>query len=229
MGPGPMPSIFVSYRRRDAPDAAARIYERLAERFGEGNVFKDLDSMAPGEPFADRIERTIASCDAVLVVIGDDWTEEMRRRHREPDWVRWEIGTAFDHGVRVIPLYVEEGRPPSKRDLPDDIEELADRNGVELVANVWDLQVQQLGDSLASPPPPPRAPRVPGPVPVTRSRGWYARRGRAYWPRSSASPATSTWRRTLSRTRWYGRWNAGHATACRRIRVPGLSRSPRGG
>ena len=43
-----MASIFISYRRSDAPGHAGWLYERLAERFGEANVFKDLDSMEPG-------------------------------------------------------------------------------------------------------------------------------------------------------------------------------------
>src|SRR5215213_2824163 len=81
LGPA-MSSIFVSYRRSDAPAHAGRIYDRLVDRFGKDNVYKDLDSTAPGADFAEVIEETIATCDAVLAVVGRDWVSATRRWRR---------------------------------------------------------------------------------------------------------------------------------------------------
>ena len=43
-----MATIFISYRRSDTAGHAGRLYNQLVQRFGEANVFKDLDSMKPG-------------------------------------------------------------------------------------------------------------------------------------------------------------------------------------
>ena len=51
-----MSSIFLSYRRQDAPGHAGRIYDRLVERFGKDNVYMDLDSTAPGADFGEVID-----------------------------------------------------------------------------------------------------------------------------------------------------------------------------
>jgi hypothetical protein len=92
-----MPSIFVSYRRTDAPGHAGRLYDRLVDRFGHASVFKDLDSMEPGADFVEVIEETVARCDALLAVIGRDWLatrESSERRLDDPeDWVRLEIAS----------------------------------------------------------------------------------------------------------------------------------------
>src|SRR5512133_1783184 len=54
-----LPRIFVCYRRTDAPAHAGRIYDRLVERFGADNVYRDLDSTTPGADFAEVINETI--------------------------------------------------------------------------------------------------------------------------------------------------------------------------
>lgn len=40
--------VFLSYRREDTRHVAGRLYERLTERFGQANVFMDVDSIEPG-------------------------------------------------------------------------------------------------------------------------------------------------------------------------------------
>ena len=46
--------------------------ERLSQAFGEDHVFVDIQDIAPGENFVQRINRTLTTVDTVLVVIGDD-------------------------------------------------------------------------------------------------------------------------------------------------------------
>jgi TIR domain len=121
-----MPSIFVSYRRSDAPGHAGRLYDRLVDRFGEGSVFKDLDSMEPGADFVEVIEDTVARCDALLAVIGRDWLEVNQgggRRLDDPqDWVRLEIADALKRKIRVVPVLVAGASMPSAADLPEDLQ-----------------------------------------------------------------------------------------------------------
>ena len=47
--------IFISYRRDDSAYPAGWLYDRLAERFGEDQIFKDIDSIDLGDDFAEEI------------------------------------------------------------------------------------------------------------------------------------------------------------------------------
>jgi hypothetical protein len=58
-----MASIFISYRRGDSTPYARLLSEHLTKHFGgQHRVFMDLDTLRPGDKFAEAIERTIASC-----------------------------------------------------------------------------------------------------------------------------------------------------------------------
>ena len=47
--------IFISYRREDAAYPAGWLFDRLAERFGAEQIFKDVDSIDLGDDFAEVI------------------------------------------------------------------------------------------------------------------------------------------------------------------------------
>lgn len=148
-----MTAIFVSYRRSDAPGHAGRLHDRLAERLGKANVFKDLGSLEPAADFVEVIERTIARCDALVAVIGRQWlqaTPGPGRRLDDPvDWVRLEITNALEHDIRVVPVLVHGAAMPSAADLPEDMRALARRQTVQLSETAWAAQVNQLIDVLA--------------------------------------------------------------------------------
>jgi hypothetical protein len=40
--------VFVSYRRQESSHLAGRLYDRLADRFGEDRVFIDVNTIEPG-------------------------------------------------------------------------------------------------------------------------------------------------------------------------------------
>ena len=65
-----MPGIFISYRREDSFAYAGRIYDRLSAHFGKERVFMDVDNIEPGFDFVEVVTSTVASCDALVVVIG---------------------------------------------------------------------------------------------------------------------------------------------------------------
>jgi hypothetical protein len=141
-------AVFVSYRRTDAPGHAGRLYDRLADRYGEQNVFKDLDSLEPGADFAEVIQTTISRCDVLIAVIGPQWLDAeeggVRRLDDPLDWVRLEIANALDRRIRVIPVLVNGASMPSEADLPDALRPLARRYAIELNEIVWRSQVAQL-------------------------------------------------------------------------------------
>src|SRR5690349_18678150 len=88
--------IFISYRRTDSAYPAGWLFDRLAEHFGRTQVFKDVDSLQPGDDFVEVITAAVVSCAALVAVIGERWLsaadEHGRRRLNDPDdFVRVEI------------------------------------------------------------------------------------------------------------------------------------------
>jgi len=125
--------IFVSYRRQESSHLAGRLYDRLTDRFGEGQVFIDVETIEPGVDFAEAISRAVATCQVLLAVIGPGWLtatdERGRRRLDDPeDIVRLEIEAALVRDVRVIPILVEGAVMPGREDLPESLAGLARRN-----------------------------------------------------------------------------------------------------
>jgi hypothetical protein len=45
--------VFISYRRQESSGLAGRLYDRLAARFGDDQVFMDVDTIALGVDFAE--------------------------------------------------------------------------------------------------------------------------------------------------------------------------------
>ncbi len=122
-----MPRIFISYRRSDSITVTGRIYDRLVAEFGRDSVFKDVDSIPYGDDFRRVLEREVASCDVVLVIMGTGWANaadsEGKRRLNDPnDFVRIEVETGLRlPNVVVIPVLVQGARMPVPADLPDGI------------------------------------------------------------------------------------------------------------
>ena len=107
-----MTGIFISYRRRGSQGFAGRLADDLIDRFGEGQVFRDVE-IRPGEYFAEAIETAIASCSALLVMLGPHWLEHRNekgepRLHEPGDWVRLEIEAALTRNTWVVTILVGE-------------------------------------------------------------------------------------------------------------------------
>jgi TIR domain len=129
--------VFVSYRRDDAAYPAGWLVDRLVGRFGVDRVFRDVDSIQPGDDFVEDIMTAVGSCAVLLAVIGVRWLavtgEDGRRRIDDPeDFVRLEIEAALARNVRVIPVLVDGARMPSAADLPASLQGLARRQALEL-------------------------------------------------------------------------------------------------
>lgn len=130
-------SIFISYRREEAAYSAGWLFDRLVEHFGNGRVFKDVDSIELGDDFIEVISAAVGDCDVLLALIGNRWLtitgEDGRRRLDDPeDFIRLEIEAALTRNVRVIPVLVEEARAPRAAELPPSLAKLARRQALEL-------------------------------------------------------------------------------------------------
>ena len=144
---------FFSYRRQDSASSCGRIYDRLAAHFGAANVFRDIDSLAPGDRFAEKIREYISQCDAVIVLIGNRWLSIAdaagRRRLDDPeDFVRMEIVEAAAQGKFIVPALHDGAPMPSPKDLPPALAFLAQRNAIELTDKHFGSDMKQLVDAL---------------------------------------------------------------------------------
>lgn len=149
-----MGGIFISYRRDDSGPYAGRLRDTLTHHFGAEQVFRDIDSVDPGERFPRLIEQEVGSCDALLALIGPEWlaiTDAAgRRRLDDPDdFVRLEIATALGRSdVLVIPVLVDATSMPAAADLPKPLAALVECNAVRITDENWDAQVARLTGAL---------------------------------------------------------------------------------
>src|SRR6188508_3047598 len=147
---GRMSGTFISYRREDAAGYAGRLRESLERRLGPSRVFRDVDTLRPGQDFVQAIEARLTDCRVMLTVIGREWAgaRDMTgsRRLDEPyDFVRLEIAAALARpNVLVVPVLVEGAAMPAASELPENIRPLARRHAVTIRDETWDADVDRL-------------------------------------------------------------------------------------
>lgn len=129
-----MTAIFISYRRSDSEYFAAHLRDALDDAIGEGgNVFLDVDEIKPGEDWRSRLDHALTSCQLVVVIIGPAWLRELNKRAEDDDDpVRWEIESALNSGVAVLPLLLGATAMPSDDDLPTSLASLTSKQAIRL-------------------------------------------------------------------------------------------------
>jgi hypothetical protein len=163
--------IFISYRRSDSAASAGRIRDRLALVHPGRSIFMDVESIAPGDDFAEEIERAIGQCDVLVAIIGPGWLgatagDDGRRRIDDAeDFVRFEVATALRLGLRILPVLVDNAPLPAARELPEEVRALTRRNALEIRHARFDADIAALaravdghvpGEGAAPPQPPAR-------------------------------------------------------------------------
>jgi hypothetical protein len=129
--------IFLSYRRNDTSAIAGRLFDGLVAKFGKHRVFKDVDSIEGGEPIRHRIRDAIEKCSVFIALIGDDWIG-IQGRNTPPrimesgDYVAFEVATALQNNIRVIPVLVAEASFPRPDQIPPKLAQITDLNALRL-------------------------------------------------------------------------------------------------
>src|SRR5205085_5438512 len=179
-----VPKVFISYRREETAGHAGRLYDVMSTRFGDGNVFMDVD-MAPGVDFVQRIKDAVGGCHVLLVIIGPRWSTitngAIAPRLADPDdFVRLEVEEGLRRAnVTVIPVLVGGARMPEPAELPRELHSLSRRNALELSDTRWRYDVDRLlvhldgllgrGPSVTTTPTPaPRPTPRPAATPIAR-------------------------------------------------------------
>src|SRR5262245_7963343 len=144
-----MGAIFVSYRRGDSEGQARALFNELTDLIGKNSVFMDVDSIALGRDFRQILQERLGSCDLMLALIGPDWLDIRdasgnRRLEGASDFVRQEIAAALRRNIPITPVLVRGAQMPAPEQLPDDLKDLAYRNGFELSHTRWDSDVREM-------------------------------------------------------------------------------------
>jgi hypothetical protein len=134
--------IFLSYRRADERGTTGRLFDHLVAAFGQDAIFYDVEKIPRGVDFRDYIDRTIAKCRSVLVVIGPRWlgaTDQLGRRRLDllSDPVRIEIETALRARKPIIPVLIDDAGMPDAAALPAMIQQLAPQNAAPIHNNQY--------------------------------------------------------------------------------------------
>jgi tRNA A-37 threonylcarbamoyl transferase component Bud32 len=141
--------VFLSYRREETAPYARLLDYQVRERFPRVRVFMDVDAIEPGRNFVEAIEDALDSSAVLLAVVGRQWLtsidEEGQRRLDDPDdYVRRELQTALERGVLVIPVLVDNARPPRPQQLPAPLVEFARLQAVELSHRNFQADVDRI-------------------------------------------------------------------------------------
>ncbi len=134
-----MGGIFISYRRDDSRAFAEQIHGCLAERFGEDQVFFDIEDIGAGAAWADVLRDFLADPGVLVAVIGPDWVSTTDaagnlRLHTQDDWVRREVASAI-RAATVLPVLVNGASLPSPDELPPDLRRLSSFQAITIDRN----------------------------------------------------------------------------------------------
>ncbi len=198
-----MTKIFISYRREDSQYQADRLHAVLTGHVADPkqDIFIDIDNIPPGVNFVQHLDSKVGQCDALLAIIGSGWLnaknpETGARRLDDPkDFVRIEIAAALKMGIPVVPVLLDGVAVPAARDLPEDLQELSVRNGVDLRRISFESDAERLIHGLGLMTAPPKAivadPRVAptqpapsrrrNPVPIDIAVGFILAVGASVW------------------------------------------------
>ena len=131
--------IFISYRREGGYDTAQLLYDRLTQM--RYRVSFDLETLRGGK-FNTQLYRRIEQCSDVLVIMSKDSLN--LRENPDDDWFRLEIAHALKHKKNIVPVFLRDFKFPQKGELPPDIADLVDYQGVTASQEHFDSVLQRI-------------------------------------------------------------------------------------
>jgi hypothetical protein len=122
--------VFINYRSDDSRDMGELLDRDLTAAFGREQVFLDCYSIPLGAAWDRELLNRVRGCQVLLVVVDHDWLTltdpaGKRRIDNPADWIHREIAEAFDAGVRVVPVLIDDTPLLAEDDLPTGLRALA--------------------------------------------------------------------------------------------------------
>ena len=146
--------IFLSYRREDSSSDARLLFDRLAQRFSQDDVYLDV-KLEPGLDWLRTLRSRGENAAAFLAIIGPRWTSSLRGRRAggrtevADDFVRREIEWALrDWPGFVIPVLIDTTMPEPVT-LPRSLRGLCRLQAAQLRHAAFDRDVEDLLERLA--------------------------------------------------------------------------------
>ena len=128
--------IFISYRREEQPVAiAAWGLAQICKQAG-CEVFMDVE-IPPLADWKQVLRDAVAQSTVMLVAVGPEWLDLLAKREKDgtPDWVRFEVTSALDHGIPVGPVLFGDDTPLLTDRLPADMVFLGDRQHTRIATS----------------------------------------------------------------------------------------------
>lgn len=146
-------TIFINYRKDDSSWNALALYNELQKYFPKETIFKDFNTIRPGDDFVESIQKALTKCNVLLVVMSKNWLEikdkNGNRRLSDPDdLVRIEIATAIERNIQVIPVLFDNIPIPVSSDLPENLKSLPRRQYIEIESTRFEADVKKLADAI---------------------------------------------------------------------------------
>lgn len=120
--------VFISYRREQGSGYALLLYVYLRSKLPD--VFRDINCLRPGDPFANELVDKNVECDRLIAVITKGWAEELRKNQAlgVEDWVFKEVQLALKKGV--IPVLCGGAAPDELKGVPQELADIgkSDKN-----------------------------------------------------------------------------------------------------
>jgi pterin-4a-carbinolamine dehydratase len=156
-------TFFISYRRQDTAPIALLLKSEIEKRFQFVRVSVDVEEMAPGDDFPDRIKTLIDGAHTTIALIGKGW---MPKRGGKPrigdDWVEHELeysrsaplthpkANRYKLGQRaIIPIFVDCERRFDQFDLPASLKFLTKQQAEYIDYAGWPGSIAPLLDRIA--------------------------------------------------------------------------------
>ena len=139
--------IFINYRREDSSGYSLALYNELLKRYNKDVLFKDFNSIEPGEDFEEAIDKGLNSCHILLVLIGERWLDILRQRQthkNQPDFVALEISLALTKNIYIIPITINGAMMPDSEDMPQELKRLARRQCLNIEQTRFQTDVDKL-------------------------------------------------------------------------------------
>lgn len=136
--------VFVSYRRRSWP-FTHRLTDRLRDLL-DAEIFIDYKGIDDTD-FERSILRHLRNSDVFLLIVSED-TFNSEAIHRDKDWVRREIRLALKLDKPIILVLIDGLTPPPPEMLPQDIQAVANRQGIRFFPEFFNEGVDKLADFI---------------------------------------------------------------------------------